>query len=63
MQLRELLKDIFTDLKNSCIKCGIDKIQKTCQTENPSLINELVMESYGLYLNGIEPHKLEGYST
>lgn len=63
MQLRDLLKDIFTDLKQSCIKCGLSNIYKTCQIGNPGLINEMVLQSFGFINQETETLKIEGYST
>ena len=63
MQLRDLLKDIFTDLKQSCIKCGLNNIYKTCQIGNPGLINEMVLQSFGFFNQESETLKIEGYST
>lgn len=63
MQLRDLLKDIFTDLKMSCIKCSLNNIYKTCQIGNPDLITELVLQSSGLINQETEAKQIEGYST
>ena len=58
MQLRDLLKDIFTDLQDSCIKCNMDRIQRTCQFEDPSMV-----QSFALNKIWMDQSKVEGYST
>lgn len=59
MQLKDFLKDIFTDLKNSCLKCCMNSIFNTCQLENPEVVNQMLLQSFGLPLN----LNVESYST
>jgi hypothetical protein len=61
MQLRDLLKDIFTDLQNSCLKCGTTR---TCQFGQPNFMSNIAPEPYGIdMMNLMDVTKIEGYST